>query len=185
MTQYVATRWYRAPEIMLDHKNYNRAIDVWSAGHILAEMLGGKALFPGKHYMDQLDLIFDVLGTPETEDREAIGSKRARKYIGELDFKPKIPLVRIFTKASIPALDLLGVLLAFNPAKCFTVEEPWSIIIYSHIMTLETSQQCLLYPRSSLASTNPWISAMWKNSRVRASTINFHRTGELMLLTQG
>jgi mitogen-activated protein kinase 1/3 len=55
MTEYVATRWYRAPEIMLTFKEYTKAIDVWSVGCILAEMLSGKPLFPGKdcesHYV--------------------------------------------------------------------------------------------------------------------------------------
>lgn len=48
MTEYVATRWYRAPEVMLTFKEYTRAIDMWSIGCILAEMLSGKALFPGR-----------------------------------------------------------------------------------------------------------------------------------------
>ena len=48
MTEYVATRWYRAPEIMLTFQEYTKAIDVWSVGCILAEMLSGKPLFPGK-----------------------------------------------------------------------------------------------------------------------------------------
>lgn len=48
MTEYVATRWYRAPEIMLTFKEYTKAIDVWSVGCILAEMLSGKPLFPGR-----------------------------------------------------------------------------------------------------------------------------------------
>lgn len=51
MTEYVATRWYRAPEIMLTFKEYTKAIDVWSVGCILAEMLSGKPLFPGKDCM--------------------------------------------------------------------------------------------------------------------------------------
>ena len=49
MTQYVATRWYRAPElILLPKETYNEAVDMWSVGCILAEMLGRKQLFPGK-----------------------------------------------------------------------------------------------------------------------------------------
>lgn len=51
MTEYVATRWYRAPEIMLTFKEYTKAIDVWSVGCILAEMLSGKPLFPGRDCM--------------------------------------------------------------------------------------------------------------------------------------
>uniref|UniRef100_A0A4W4GVR4 Mitogen-activated protein kinase n=1 Tax=Electrophorus electricus TaxID=8005 RepID=A0A4W4GVR4_ELEEL len=54
MTEYVATRWYRAPELMLSLHHYSLAIDIWSVGCIFAEMLGRKQLFPGKHYVHQL-----------------------------------------------------------------------------------------------------------------------------------
>ncbi|RTG81653.1 mitogen-activated protein kinase 1/3 [Schistosoma bovis] len=49
LTEYVATRWYRAPEIMLTSKLYTKAIDIWSIGCIMAEMLSNRVLFPGKH----------------------------------------------------------------------------------------------------------------------------------------
>uniref|UniRef100_A0A672GK18 Mitogen-activated protein kinase n=1 Tax=Salarias fasciatus TaxID=181472 RepID=A0A672GK18_SALFA len=64
LTEYVATRWYRAPEIMLNSKGYSKSIDIWSVGCILAEMLSNKPLFPGKHYLDQLNhiLALDLLG---------------------------------------------------------------------------------------------------------------------------
>lgn len=62
MTEYVATRWYRAPEIMLTFKEYTKAIDVWSVGCILAEMLSGKPLFPGKDckFISRLSLLLFV-----------------------------------------------------------------------------------------------------------------------------
>lgn len=142
MTEYVATRWYRAPEIMLTFKEYTKAIDVWSVGCILAEMLSGKPLFPGKDCMEnrcsrisntnanllwpdhhQLTLILDVLGTPTMEDYYGIKSRRAREYIRSLPFKKKIPLKVMFPKTSDLALDLLEKLLAFNPVKRITVED--------------------------------------------------------------
>ena len=54
LTDYVATRWYRAPEILLGKKNYTKGVDMWSLGCILAEMIAGKPLFPGKNTMDQV-----------------------------------------------------------------------------------------------------------------------------------
>lgn len=123
MTEYVATRWYRAPEIMLTFKEYTKAIDVWSVGCILAEMLSGKPLFPGKDYHHQLTLILDVLGTPTMEDYYGIKSRRAREYIRSLPFKKKIPWKAMFPKTSDLALDLLDKLLAFNPVKRITVED--------------------------------------------------------------
>ena len=80
LTEYVATRWYRAPEIMLNAKGYGKAIDVWSVGCILAEMLNNRPLFPGQHYLEQLNLIFVFLGSPSQEDLAEIKTERARNY---------------------------------------------------------------------------------------------------------
>lgn len=51
MTGYVATRWYRAPEIMLNWMHYNKTVDIWSVGCIMAELLTGRTLFPGSDRM--------------------------------------------------------------------------------------------------------------------------------------
>ncbi|CAK7913250.1 mitogen-activated protein kinase Kss1p [[Candida] anglica] len=121
MTEYVATRWYRAPEIMLTFQEYTTAIDVWSVGCILAEMLSGKPLFPGRDYHNQLWLIIEVLGTPNMEDYYNIKSKRAREYIRSLPFRKKIPFTNFFPDANPLAIDLLENLLTFNPAKRISV----------------------------------------------------------------
>ena len=52
LTEYVVTRYYRAPEIMLSSNEYNNKVDVWSAGCTLGEVMTGKILFPGQHYID-------------------------------------------------------------------------------------------------------------------------------------
>ena len=54
MTDYVATRWYRAPEILLGSTKYTKGVDMWSVGCILAELMLGKPLFPGKSTLNQL-----------------------------------------------------------------------------------------------------------------------------------
>ena len=64
MTEYVVTRWYRAPELLLSCEDYTSAIDIWSIGCILAEILGRAPLFPGKDYIHQMRLIVEVLGSP-------------------------------------------------------------------------------------------------------------------------
>ena len=64
---YVVTRWYRAPELLY-LKNYTEAIDIWSVGCIFAEILGRKAFLQGKNYQDQLNVIFQAVGSPSDED---------------------------------------------------------------------------------------------------------------------
>ncbi len=76
MTEYVATRWYRAPEIMLSFQSYSKAIDMWSVGCILAELLGGRPFFKGRDYVDQLNQILHFLGTPDERTLQRIGSPR-------------------------------------------------------------------------------------------------------------
>ncbi|TFK49112.1 mitogen-activated protein kinase [Heliocybe sulcata] len=123
MTEYVATRWYRAPEIMLTFKQYTKAIDVWSVGCILAEMLSGKPLFPGRDYHHQLTLILDVLGTPTLDEFYAITTRRSRDYIRALPFRKKRPFATLFPNANPLAIDFLTKTLTFDPKKRITVED--------------------------------------------------------------
>lgn len=60
MTEYVVTRWYRAPELLLNCTEYTAAIDIWSVGCILGEIMTREPLFPGKDYVHQLRLITEV-----------------------------------------------------------------------------------------------------------------------------
>ncbi|CAE6470932.1 unnamed protein product [Rhizoctonia solani] len=126
MTEYVATRWYRAPEIMLSFANYTTAIDVWSIGCILAELLGGKPIFKGRDYVDQLNQILHHLGTPSEDTLRRVGSPRAQDYIRSLPIKPRIPFHTMYPSANPQALDLLGKLLAFDPAKRISCEQALS-----------------------------------------------------------
>ncbi|ODV88723.1 hypothetical protein CANCADRAFT_29043 [Tortispora caseinolytica NRRL Y-17796] len=123
MTEYVATRWYRAPEIMLSVQSYSKAIDVWSVGCILAELLGGRPLFRGRDYVDQLNQILSVLGTPDEDTLSRIGSQRAQDYVRSLPAQPKLPFSKLFPEANPLALDLLDKLLAFDPDRRITVQE--------------------------------------------------------------
>lgn len=123
MTEYVATRWYRAPEIMLSFLGYTKAIDVWSVGCILAELLGGKPFFKGRDYVDQLNQILHYLGTPDETTLSRIGSPRAQEYVRNLPHMPRIPFQRLFPTANPDALSLLEKLLAFDPSGRISVEE--------------------------------------------------------------
>ncbi len=78
MTEYVATRWYKAPELLLMWNHYSSAVDIWSAGLILAELVNLKPLLPGTSHLNQIELILSLLGNPEKEELAGIRSERAR-----------------------------------------------------------------------------------------------------------
>uniref|UniRef100_A0A8D8DDU8 mitogen-activated protein kinase n=1 Tax=Culex pipiens TaxID=7175 RepID=A0A8D8DDU8_CULPI len=75
MTGYVATRWYRAPEIMLNWMHYNQTVDIWSVGCIMAELLTSRTLFPGTDHIDHLTRIMFFCGTPGDELMQKITSE--------------------------------------------------------------------------------------------------------------
>lgn len=123
LTEYVATRWYRAPEIILSFQGYTKAIDMWSVGCIFAELMGGYTIFKGKDYVDQLNEIIRVLGTPDEETINNIKSSRAQSYVRNLPFVERVPFESLYPNASANAIDLLNKLLTIDPRQRITVDE--------------------------------------------------------------
>lgn len=123
MTGYVATRWYRAPEIMLSWMRYDQTVDMWSIGCILGEMITGKPLFPGKDYMDQLRLIMRLCGKPTPDDIARLDSEHARAFIQGLEDKPRADFKRFFKNSNPMVIDLLEKLLVIDPEKRPNAEE--------------------------------------------------------------
>ncbi|XP_012440317.1 mitogen-activated protein kinase 9 [Gossypium raimondii] len=123
-TDYVATRWYRAPELCGSFfSKYTPAIDIWSIGCIFAEMLIGKPLFPGKNVVHQLDLMTDMLGTPSAESISKIRNEKARRYLSSMRRKQPVPFSHKFPNVDPLAIRLLERLLAFDPKDRPTAEE--------------------------------------------------------------
>jgi serine/threonine protein kinase len=123
LTEYVVTRYYRAPEIMLSSHEYAQSVDMWSAGCTLGEVLTGKILFPGQHYIEQINLILNLRGTPDAETRKLISNEYALKYVESLPEKPKVPLAELIPGAPPEALDLLDRMLDLNPNTRITINE--------------------------------------------------------------
>lgn len=131
-TSLVVTLWYRAPELLLGQKQYSTAIDMWSVGCIMAELLAKEALFQGKTEVEQLDKIFRTLGTPNETGWPGVSKLPGFKAI---QVKQRENLLRkkfsgtCFTGSpmlSASGLDLLTKLLTYDPEKRITVDDALS-----------------------------------------------------------
>ncbi|KAL1546441.1 Shaggy-related protein kinase theta [Salvia divinorum] len=118
---YICSRYYRAPELIFGATEYTTAIDMWSAGCVMAELLLGQPLFPGESSVDQLVEIIKVLGTPTREEIKCMN----RNYT---EFKfPQIkahPWHKVFNRRMpAEAVDLVSRLLQYSPTLRFTALE--------------------------------------------------------------
>lgn len=108
LTGYVATRWYRAPELLLECYDYGPPVDVWAVGTITGEMIQGKAVFPGTSTLNQLERIIEVTGWPGFESGLIVPPEVNRG----IDVKA---LCEILPRASVEALDFIRQLIQFSP----------------------------------------------------------------------
>uniref|UniRef100_A0A7S4ST03 Protein kinase domain-containing protein n=1 Tax=Alexandrium monilatum TaxID=311494 RepID=A0A7S4ST03_9DINO len=120
MTEYVSKRWYRAPEVLCSWVNYDSAIDVWSIGCVFAEMLVLRPLFPGGNSQRLLKLIVALLGTPSSEELDAIPSEQCRRFIDSMPYSEG-KCREVFSEVPEETLDLLRMMLQFSPRNRATV----------------------------------------------------------------
>eukprot|EP00049_Salpingoeca_infusionum_P003631 m.68792 g.68792 ORF g.68792 m.68792 type:complete len:119 (-) comp12205_c0_seq1:2103-2459(-) len=100
MTEYVATRWYRAPEILMGSASYQLPIDVWSLGCVLGYMVRGKPLFTGTSSLHQMDLIMQCVGIPTASDIVALDAPYAKRIIDRTEVLHNSSIKRICPKVS-------------------------------------------------------------------------------------
>lgn len=126
MTDYISTRWYRAPELLFGSDFYTATVDIWSIGCIFAELLTRSSFLPGTDSENQLELIIDMMGLPDKETiKKFWGSKtpdflKKSKPTGSDDtpeFKKR------FKDVEAVSLDLLKKMLMFNPSERISIDE--------------------------------------------------------------
>lgn len=110
---YICSRYYRAPELVFGATNYSTAIDVWSAGCVLAELLLGQPLFPGESGVDQLVEIIKVLGTPTREEIQAMNQTYTEYKFPQIKGSP---WTKVFRSKPPDAVDLVSKLLQYSPS---------------------------------------------------------------------
>ncbi|KAK3158831.1 hypothetical protein QOZ80_2AG0142210 [Eleusine coracana subsp. coracana] len=115
-TEYVSTRWYRAPEVLLQSSVYDSAVDMWAMGAIMAELLTLHPLFPGTSEADEILKICNVIGSPDEQSwPEGLSLAETMKY--------KFPQIKgnqlseVMTSSSSEAIDLISSLCTWDPCK--------------------------------------------------------------------
>ncbi|KAG5561003.1 hypothetical protein RHGRI_004131 [Rhododendron griersonianum] len=149
MTEYVVTRWYRAPELLLNSSDYTAAIDVWSVGCVFMELMDRKPLFPGRDHVHQLRLLMEVIsprldsstlmyghqygrmvnnchtmqliGTPSETEVEFL-NENAKRYLKQLQPYRRQSFTEKFPQVNPAAIDLIEKMLTFDPRQRITVE---------------------------------------------------------------
>ena len=142
-TKRVVTLWYRSPELLMEVDAYNHKVDMWAAGCLFGELLMGKPLFPGRSEPEQLDLIFQKIGTPTNEQWPEFRAVQAESKVQlKRQYKSTMDSLRKGCGTDA-AFDLLSRLLHPNPEKrinakealehpYFTVEEPRAMLKEDH-----------------------------------------------------
>ena len=123
MTDYVATRWYRAPELLMGSTHYTKGVDIWAVGCILGEMIQGKPTFPGKSTLDQLERVLEMTGVPLAEDLQTMKSPFVAQMMDTVAPTKRRGLEEFFPRATYEALDFLKRCFQFNPNKRANVDE--------------------------------------------------------------
>jgi len=123
LTDYVMTRWYRAPEIILGSTSYTLAVDMWALGCIVAEMFSGKPILNGSSTMNQLERILEITGVPNAEQIAGVESKFAETMLKSIKPQERKDLASMMTGAPPEAVDMVRLMLEFNPKTRMTIEQ--------------------------------------------------------------
>lgn len=162
-TEYISTRWYRAPECLLTDGYYNHKMDIWGVGCVFFEVIALYPLFPGQDEIDQIHKIHNVLGTPS----EKMLSKFRKHASAHMDFnfpKKKGTGIRsLLPNASSDCIDLLEKMLAYNPDERITSRQA---LRHPYFKELRESERKLTATRKKSAASNHGDSSRSSNGDV-------------------
>lgn len=136
-TEYVSTRWYRAPECILTSGSYGKEVDEWAVGCMLYELLTTRPLFPGKHEIDQITRIHKLLGTPSREILAQFRKNPNNQINFAFPQQRATDLHLILPRASEETVELLQKLLVYDPANRIDASDALKLPAFSRIREFE------------------------------------------------
>lgn len=171
LTAYVMTRWYRAPEIMLSERSYTNAVDMWSVGCILGEMIVKKPLFPGNDYVQQLKIVTDLIGSPTEDEILTIPSDHAQRFVRDhLTNRPRKSMSELFPDAPELLRDLLNQMLVFDPRRRISVADALQHPYLESLYSLDDDPEyvepfCFEYDEVDNLDRESLKSAIWQEAQ--------------------
>ncbi|GKU95916.1 hypothetical protein SLEP1_g9213 [Rubroshorea leprosula] len=151
-TEYVSTRWYRAPEVLLQSYVYSSKVDMWAMGAIMAELFTLRPLFPGSSEADEIYKICSVIGTP-TQDSWPDGLNLARAINYQFPQLAGAHLSALIPSVSKDAIDLITSLCSWDPCKRPTAAEALQHPFFQSCFYVPPS----LRPRAAMSRTPPSV----------------------------
>jgi len=151
-TEYISTRWYRAPECLITDGYYSYKMDIWGMGCVFFEVLALFPLFPGSNELDQINKIHNILGTPSAELRAKF--KHLTTHM-EISFAPKQGdgFHHLLPQASQQAKDLIAKMLIYDPDERISAKEILKDVYFRDIA--EADAPIKLAPSPSMMRPSP------------------------------
>lgn len=132
-TEYVATRWYRAPECILTSGSYDQAVDVWAVGCIMFELLTAKPLFPGKNELDQISRIHNVCGSPSMATLQQFKENPNTQIPFKFPKRHPKQLRTLLPNASSEICDLIQCLITYDPRERISADQALKHALFHRI----------------------------------------------------
>lgn len=151
-TEYISTRWYRAPECLLTDGYYNYKMDMWGVGCVFFEIVSLFPLFPGTNELDQIQKIHNILGTPPPD---LLAKMKKRSQHMDFNFPPKegTGIPKLIPHVPSECVDLICKLLAYNPDERLSARQALRHPYFRDLREAEKRQKAMLTPDSTTMST--------------------------------
>ena len=139
-TEYISTRWYRAPECLLTDGYYGPEMDLWGAGCVMFEITSLYPLFPGSNEVDQITRIHKILGTPSSDMLAKFKSKGASHISFDFPLQKGVGIPQLIPHATADAIDLIVRLLKYDASERITAREAMRHPYFKEIRDQEASE---------------------------------------------
>ena len=155
-TEYISTRWYRAPECLLTDGYYGYKMDMWGVGCVYFEILSLFPLFPGTNELDQIQKIHNIMGTPSMEVLSRIRKQSSHM---NFDFTPKegSGIVKMLSHVSHDCVDLIQKLLLYDPEDRPTTKQALKHIYFKDLRDAERKEANLIAAQSAQAAPSSGV----------------------------